>query len=87
METSNIDMHQHNEIWLTIVGTATALGAWFHENIAVYMLQVTGDKIWPILDHASKILGFCVALVVIWMNIETAINRRIERKKLRNKKS
>ena len=75
---TEIDMSQLKG---TLIGVVTAALTFGHSKL-MYLIDVVFQPD-EAMEFAIKLLGFFVALAAIWMNVETAITRRHERRKIR----
>lgn len=71
-----IDWHR---LEITLAGAACSALAFMHEQLTTF-LQIE-IKI-PYMSTIATMLGIIATVAVIWMNVETALLKRKERKKL-----
>lgn len=77
-EVSEIDMTQLKG---TLIAALTALMTFGHAKL-MYIIDVFFQP-GELMEFIIKFFGFLVAVAAIWMNVETALTRRAERRKLK----
>lgn len=76
-----IDWHR---IYLSIGGILVGAISWFQEQFNFFLMMEV--PWWADLGWLGKLVGIVASIAVIWMNVESALTKRAERRKIRRGK-
>lgn len=77
-------MHIDETKALSFAGLITATCAFFDAKITLFLNPAA--VVMPEFGWIAKAMGVVATLAVIWMNVETALTKRAERRKLNGDK-